>query len=130
MSAIYRQFCILGMKKLSALTRCPLYSVRFFLRYFYESLLGKQPRLSVLARCRLYSMPAIVMFRCSSKLMLLNFRFQMISFLRKQFFFINEKHTQWNLDARIKVFHVSWDALETLFNEMLRKKSFTVYPCL
>ena len=30
----------------------------------------------------------------------------------------------------MKVFHVSWNALETVFHEMLWKKSFTVYPCL
>ena len=29
MSTIYGQFCILGMKKLSTLTRCLLYRVRF-----------------------------------------------------------------------------------------------------
>ena len=30
----------------------------------------------------------------------------------------------------MKVFHVSWNAPETVFHEMLWKKRFTVYPCL
>ena len=29
----------------------------------------------------------------------------------------------------MKVFHVSWNVPETVFHEMLWKKSFTVYPC-
>ena len=36
MSAIYRKFCILGMKKLSALTRCLLYSARFLEVFLWE----------------------------------------------------------------------------------------------
>ena len=49
-------------------------------------------------------------------------------------FFIAEKRLQWNLNTKIKyfmkVFHVSWNAPETVFHEMLWKKSFPVYPCL
>ena len=30
----------------------------------------------------------------------------------------------------MKVFHVSWNAHETVLHEMLWKQSFTVYPCL
>ena len=30
----------------------------------------------------------------------------------------------------MKVFHVLWNVPETVFHEMLWKKSFTVYPCL
>ena len=49
-------------------------------------------------------------------------------------FFIAEKRLQWNLNTKIKyfmkVFHISWNAPETVFHEMLWKKSFLVYPCL
>ena len=70
----------------------------------------------------------------SSKLTLLDFRCQKISFLCKLNFCIDEKHTQWHWDTRVKVFHeslsrfmkcpwncVSWNAL---------KEKFTVYPYL
>ena len=36
MPAIYMQFCILGIKKLSALTRCPLYRVRLVEVFLWE----------------------------------------------------------------------------------------------
>ena len=42
MFGIYRQFCILSMKKLSGLTSCR-YILSALQRYFYENLLGKQP---------------------------------------------------------------------------------------
>ena len=49
-------------------------------------------------------------------------------------FFIAEKRLQWNLNTKIKyfmiVFHISWNAHETVFHEMLWKKSFPVYPRL
>ena len=67
-----------------------------------------------------------------SKLMLLDFRCQKISFLRKHNFCIDEKHTQWHWDTKVKVFHesISWfmNAPETVFHEMLWNKYFTVYP--
>ena len=40
-----------------------------------------------------------------SKLMLLDFRCQKISFLCKHSFCIDEKHTQWHWDTKVKVFH-------------------------
>ena len=45
-----------------------------------------------------------------SKLMLLDFRCQKISFLCKHSFCIDEKHTQWHCDTKVKVFHesISW----------------------
>ena len=45
-----------------------------------------------------------------SKLMLLDFRCQKISFLCKHNFCIDEKHTQWHWDTKVKVFHesISW----------------------
>ena len=67
-------------------------------------------------------------------LMLLSFRCQKISFLCKHNFSIDE-----NIRNEIyipkqkyfmKVFHVSWNAPEPVFHEMLWKKYFTVYPCL
>ena len=36
----------------------------------------------------------------------------------------NKIYIQW------KLFHVSWNASETVFHEIRWKKSFTVYPCL
>ena len=43
--------------------------------------------------------------------------------------------SEWNLintkvKGFMKVSHVSWNVPETVFHEMLGKKSFTVYPCL
>ena len=43
-----------------------------------------------------------------SKLMLLCFRCQKISFLCKQSFFMDEKHKQWNLDTKVLPASVSW----------------------
>ena len=57
MFAIYRQFCILGMKKLSALTRCPLY--RGICIGIYQQN-GRD--LPVLVRCPLYSMSTLDRF--------------------------------------------------------------------
>ena len=34
------------------------------------------------------------------------------------------------LDAKVKVYYVSWNDPETVFHEMLWKKKFTVYPSL
>ena len=66
MSAIYKQFCILEMKKLSALTRCPLYSVRvtvFSMRVYQEN--GRDLKLlPVLVRYPLQRMSAIDRFHC------------------------------------------------------------------
>ena len=42
-----------------------------------------------------------------SKLMLLDFRCQKISFLCKHNFCIDEKHTQWHWGTKVKVFHES-----------------------
>ena len=44
MPAISRYLCILGMKKLSVLTRCPLYSIRFkeVFREFIRKTAGTQ----------------------------------------------------------------------------------------
>ena len=68
-----------------------------------------------------------------SKLMLLKFRCQKISFLCKHYFFIDEDQARCDLDTHLKyftkVFHVSWNAPETVFHEILWKKSYTVYPC-
>ena len=46
--------------------------------------------------------------------------------------FVDGEHTQWNLDTKVKEFHesISWNAPETVFHEMLWKKSFTLYPFL
>ena len=61
-------------------------------------------------------------------------KFYTMSFLCKRNFFIDEKHTQWMFDTKIKyfmkVFHVSWNDPETVFHEMLWKKNFTVHPSL
>ena len=60
-----------------------------------------------------------------------NNKFYMISFLGKHNFFIGEKHTQWMLDTKIKVFHesiscfmkwpwscISWNALKEKFHSV------------
>ena len=69
-----------------------------------------------------------------SKLMLLDFRCQKISFLRKHNFCIDEKHTQWHWDTKVKVFHesISWfmKCPWNCISWMLWKKNFTVYPSL
>ena len=39
--------------------------------------------------------------------MLINFRCQKISFLCEQNVFIDDRHTQYNLDAKVKIFHES-----------------------
>ena len=69
-----------------------------------------------------------------SKLMLLDFCCQKISFLCKDNFCIDEKHTQWHWDTDVKEFHesISW-FIKCPWNcthEMLWKKNFTVYPSL
>ena len=64
-----------------------------------------------------------------SKLLLLNFCCQNISFLCKHNFFIDEKHMQWNLDTKVKLFHesmsyfmkcpwncISWNGLKERFH--------------
>ena len=64
-------------------------------------------------------------------LMLLNFHCQKIPFLCKHNFFIDEKHTQWNLNNKVKAFHesisfsmkclwnyISWDALKEMFHSV------------
>ena len=60
--------------------------------------------------------------------MLLNFKD--ISFLCKHNLFIDGKHTQWNLDTNVKVFHESISYFMKCPWKCLSKKSFTVYPCL
>ena len=66
----------------------------------------------------------------SKLLMLLDFRSQKMSFPG-----IDEKHTQYDIEILkqkyfMKVFHSSWNTPETVFHEMLWKKSFTVYTSL
>ena len=72
-------------------------------------------------------------------LILLNFTIYLFSvntiiyWLFIHHFFIDEKRTQWNLNTWkyfMTVFHVSSNAPEIVFHEMLWKKSFTVYPCI
>ena len=66
-----------------------------------------------------------------SKLMLLDFRCQKISFLCKHNFCIDEKNAQWMLDTKVKVFHesiscfmkwpwnyISWNALKEKFHSV------------
>ena len=69
-----------------------------------------------------------------SKLMLLDFHCQKISFLCKHNFCIDEKHTQWHWDTKVKVFHesISWfmKCPWNCISWMLWKKNFTVYPSL
>ena len=64
-------------------------------------------------------------------LMLLVFAYQKTPFLCKHNFFVDEKQTQWNLDTKakdfMKIFHVSWNAAETAFHEMLWEKTLAVY---
>ena len=68
------------------------------------------------------------------KLMLPDFRCQKISFLCKHNFCIDEKHTQWHWDTKVKVFHesISWfmKCPWNYISWMLWKKNFTVYPSL
>ena len=65
------------------------------------------------------------------KLMLLNFSSQKASFSTNTIFFIDEKHTQWNLDTKVKVFHqsilcfmkypwncTSWNTLKEIFHSV------------
>ena len=72
-----------------------------------------------------------------SKLILLNFRCQKISFLCKHHFFIDEKQTQWNLDAKVRAFHKSiscfmkcpwncnsWNALKEKFHSVIHYVRF------
>ena len=53
-----------------------------------------------------------------------------IFYLWTQCLFIYEKHTEWNLDTKVKdfmkLFHVSWNASESVFDEMPWKITFTV----
>ena len=53
-----------------------------------------------------------------------------IFYLWTQSLFIHEKHTEWNLDTKVKdfmkLFHVSWNASESVFDEMPWKITFTV----
>ena len=66
--------------------------------------------------------------------------YSMLSNFRRYIFsvsaicFIDQKHTQQNLDTKVKyfmkVFYVSWNVPETAFHEMLWKRSVTVHPCL
>ena len=51
-----------------------------------------------------------------SNLMLLRFRCQEISFLCKHIFFIDEKHTQWNLDTKKLLASVSWEQYGNYFS--------------
>ena len=56
----------------------------------------------------------------SSKLIPLTFCRQKISFLCKHIYFFNEKHTQWNLDTKVKAIHKS----VSMFHEMPLKSYF------
>ena len=79
----------------------------------------------------------------SNKNFLILLNFTRCLFSVNTIFFIDEKHTQWMLDTKVKVFHESilcfmkwpwncilWNDHETVFHEMLWKKNFTVYPSL
>ena len=94
--------------------------------------------------------PATVSFRYVSgfmflfwatKLMLLHFCCQKISFLCKHNFLIDEKHTQWHWHTKAKVFHeiiswlmkcprncISWNALKETFQCILPFRGFILKP--
>ena len=127
--SVYQNLCMINSVKLSVYRSFESMLTHALLSFLFFSRGFIQIRFDLCDFCFVFVLWVANIIH--QNLMLLIFPCQKISFLCKHNFFNDEKQTQWNLDAKAKVFHdsiscfmkypwnyISWNALKENFHSV------------